>query len=486
MKKIIVLLCFLLASPLFFCCAPDADTIGFWTFDQIDMGAAIDQNAGFLDSSANNLTGILGLPFSTPGSIPGPSGLATDFALSLDGEAGLIVDDSDAELLNILEPPITIEAWLRSDTVQEGHVGIVSYGVPGGRDGAGGWKLGLVDGNLIFTTFGVVDVASSVAFPFDGAWHHVATVYSDAAGQVLFYVDGEELEAIDENRPMRDPSSKELSIGLQYTSISRFLGDIDRVRISNAALHNDELDTDAAAIKPVGDGTLAFYDFDEENAPFNSQGAEPTRTAVSLETWVENHIPRTNINLPTIDEYSPSGETGDMSLLFDMDLNQRAFVSDPDGILDFSDGDWTVEAWVSTDLPVDEREVILFYGYSGHGYSVSINSDGTLQVTTLGIADMPSTDAIVPYSMEWTHVAVSHIAGESINYFINGELIESRDYTNDVIPAEGGTLYIGAEPNGGLPYYGSIDRIRISDAALSAEELNSSAGTVDISSWSLY
>ncbi len=486
MKKIIVLLSFLLLIPLFYCSTSNAKTIGFWTFDNIDMGAGIDQNAGFQDASASNLTGILGLPFSTPGFAQGPSGAAIDFALSLDGEAGLIVDDSDAELLNILEPPITIEAWLRSDASQAGHIGIVSYGVPGGRDGAGGWKLGLVDGNLIFTTFGVVDVVSSVAFPFDGAWHHVATVYSDAAGQVLFYVDGEEMQAIDENRPMRDPSSKEMNIGLQYTSIGRFVGDIDRVRISNAALQNDELDTDTAAIKPLGAGTLAFYDFDEINAPFNSQGAEPTRTAVSLETWVENHIPRVNVNLPTIEEYSPSGDAGDMSLLFEMDMNQRAFVSDPDGILDFSDGDWTLEAWVSTDLPVDEREVILYYGYSGHGYSLSVNVDGTLQITTLGIADMPSTNAIVPYSLEWTHVAVSHIAGESINYFINGELIESRDYTSGTIPAEGGTLYIGAEPDGGLPYYGSIDRIRISDAALSADELDSIAGTVDISSWSLY
>ena len=44
--------------------------------------------------------------------------MADDLALSLDGGAGLIVDDSDVELLNILEPPMTLEAWCRADEAQ--------------------------------------------------------------------------------------------------------------------------------------------------------------------------------------------------------------------------------------------------------------------------------------------------------------------------------------------------------------------------------
>lgn len=486
MKKSVVLPAVLSIVSLFCCGVSVADTVGFWTFDRIDIGTALTQNVGFQDSSASGLTGILGLPFSTPGSVPGPSGASTDLALSLDGESALIVDDSDAELLNILVPPITVEAWLRADASQAGHIGIVSYGVPGGREGRGGWKLGLSDGNLLFTTFGVVDVNSTVAFPFDGAWHHVAAVYSDLDQMVFFYVDGVEMKAIAENRAMLDPSSKLMNIGAQYGTIGRFLGDIDRVRISNAALLPDQLDSIAAAIKPVGENTVALYDFDEGNAPYGSQGAEPVRTAVSLETWIQTNVPRTNANLPTVAEDNPTGSAGDRSLSFVLDMNQRAFVPDPSGILDFSDGGWTLEAWVSTDLPVEEREVIFYYGYPGHGYSLSINSDGRLQVTTLGIADMASTNAIVPYTFEWTHVAVTHVAGESINYYINGELIESRNYTQNTIPAGGGTLYIGAERDGGLPFYGMVDRVRISNTALSAEDLDSSPMTVNIPEWSLY
>ena len=98
------------------------------------------------------------------------------------------------------------------------------------------------------------------------------------------------------------------------------------------------------------------------------------------------------MNLPTVEENSPSGEAGDMSLLFDLDAGSRAFVMDPDGLLDFSDGSWTLEAWVSTELMSLERMVLFYYGRPGEGYSLSINEDGTLQVTTLGIATcLPQT-----------------------------------------------------------------------------------------------
>ena len=83
-------------------------------------------------------------------------------------------------------------------------------------------------------------------------------------------------------------------------------------------------------------------------------------------------------------------------------------------------------------------------------------------------------------------MAVSHVAGESINFFINGELVETQEYTRLTNPANGGVLYIGAEYNGGLPFFGNIDRIRISNSALAAEDLDSNAIVVDISMWPLY
>ena len=117
------------------------------------------------------------------------------------------------------------------------------------------------------------------------------------------------------------------------------------------------------------------------------------------------------------------------------------------------------------------------YGYPGHGYSLSLNyaAGNKLQVTTLGIADMPSDTAVVEPDL-WQHVAVVHKKSVSITYFVNGKEIDSRPYTNGIISVDTRKfLYIGAEWDGNLAFTGTIDRVRISNAALTANQLDSDA-----------
>lgn len=478
---------FVSALLMLFAIGLHADTVGFWTFDDIDYGNTSPQDAGFSDLSGSGLRGVIGWPFSLPEIVPGVSGDGADSAVSFDGRSGLYIDDSAAESLN-LQPPFTLEAWVRSDVEQTGNFGIVTYGIPGGRTGGGGWKLGLNGGNIRFTLYAVVDLDSAAAFPFDGEWHHIAASYDGEI--VLYFVDGVEMDAVAENRAVADPGAKDAGIGLEFNAISRFTGDIDRVRVSNVFLEADGLDSDPANIKPVDANTVAFYSFDEGALPFTSEGsASPALSAIASQEWaLMGNVPRNNVGLPAREELSPAGDSiGDLSLLFDLDADTSAYVADPNGVLDFGpEDDWTIEAWVSTDLFYEEREVVFYYGRPGFGYSLSINPDGLLQVTTLGIADLSSSGAIVPNDYSWTHVAVAHKAGESMSYFINGELIETNEYTGGTNATGGGFLYIGSEWNGGLPYIGNVDRIRISNAALSADELDSVAGTVDVSEWYLY
>ena len=470
------------------CIMAGADTLGFWTFDNINYGNTAGQGAGIPDSSNSKLTGVLGTPFSLVDKAPGVTGKATDFDIKLDGKGGLYVDDSAAKLFDF-QPPFTIETWVRSSVRQTGDCGIVTYGIPGGRTGGGGWKLGLNAGNLRFTLFAVVDLDSSVALPFDGKWHHVAIAYSDQ-GSVSYYLDGVEAEVKAETRKVLSPGAKELNIGLQFNGISRFQGEIDRVRVSNTFLAATDLDSDPANIKAVGDNTLAFFDFDEGKTPYAGKG-KGTYSAISMQDWALNgNIPRNNMGLPTVQKDTPSGITGDSSLLFSatQDPEPQAYVVDTKGILDFGTGDWTVEAWVNTDLAfpdTNKRGIIFYYGLPGKGYSFSINTDGRLEVTTLGIADIPSSKAIVPAG-GWAHVAIAHVQGKSMDYFINGKLMDTVNYTNKVNTTGGGTLYIGSEWNGALRFSGSIDRIRISNSALTANDLDSKATTVGVYEWSLY
>jgi len=344
----------------------------------------------------------------------------------------------------------------------------------------------LLDGNLLFTLFAVVDVGTSVPFPFDGAWHHVAAVYSADDGGVYFYLDGAEMEFVAETRSMISPGANELDIGAQYTAIGRFNGDMDRVRISNAALKPAELDKDVKNVKPVVASTVAYFSFDEGALPYMSAGVEPKSTAVSLSTWVVTHAPAESTGAPTIAADSPSGAAGDTSLQFSG--TQIAVVLDPKGLLNFSSGDWTLEAWVKVDPnATGDRMIIYYYGNPGHGYSLSINlaSNAALQVTTLGIADLPSASAFVEFDV-WTHVAVVHQAGISITFYLNGKAFDTRAYTQKTIAAQTMNLYIGGEWNGALPFYGMIDRIRISNAALTPAQMDTNLTPTNVSLWDLY
>src|SRR6185369_1015256 len=237
-----------------------ADVAGFFKFDNFPG-----DNANFTDDAGKGLRGLLGFPFSAPLSVPGPSGQAGDLAVSFDGKGALAVDDSTAHILNILTPPLTLECWVRStNSSQIGvHLGLISYGIPGGPPETGivrgGYKLGINPlGNILFTLFAVVDVQSDVPFPFDGAWHHVAAAYSLADGVVRFYLDGAEVASVPETGNIKPPGTSHLDIGAQFTGLGRFDGDIDRVRISKAALTPDQLDSVAGTVKPVGNNTAVF------------------------------------------------------------------------------------------------------------------------------------------------------------------------------------------------------------------------------------
>lgn len=465
-----------------------ADVVGYFKFDTFP-----NDSVNFTDDANKGLSGSLGFPFSAPRSVPGPSGLAGDRAVSLDGNSGLAADDSAASLLNILTPPLTMECWVRStNDAQIGrHRAFISYGIPGGPARPnlvrGGYNLGLApSGEIRFTMFAVVDVFSGVPFPFDGQWHHVAATYSIPDGGVHFYLDGAEVAFKEETRNLTAPGSRHLDIGAFFTGLGRFHGDIDRVRISKAALTPAQLDSVAATVKPVQSNTAVFYNFDEASPPYKGQGLAPAGVAVSTAEWIINHPPRIGASAggpkasaagPGVVNDTPSGAANDFSVRYgSTDLSvDVATVQDPNGVLNL-DGDWTLEAWVKFAAVNDgDRDVIFYYGHAGRGYSLSVNyaAGNKLQVTTLGIEDMPSDTAVVEPDV-WQHLAVAHKKGQSITYFVNGKEAGTRAYTQGTrLATTNKVLYVGAEWDGGLAFTGWIDRVRISNTALTVNELDS-------------
>lgn len=96
------------------------------------------------------------------------------------------------------------------------------------------------------TVYGVTDFIGTAALvPNDGQWHHVAAVMVNYA-QVRFYIDGvfkQSLNRTSANAPTGTGSSPthNLLMGLESDALY-FKGFLDRVRISNQALTNGELD----------------------------------------------------------------------------------------------------------------------------------------------------------------------------------------------------------------------------------------------------
>ena len=124
----------------------------------------------------------------------GVTGGANDRAVSFTGKGALVADDSNAFAFDIL-PPFTIEVWARTSKAGQSNTAWVSYGFPDNQNQtSGGYRLGLVDGNLVFSLYGVVDINSEVEFPADGQWPAAAAYDYD---QVRFFLDGGEKQAVD-------------------------------------------------------------------------------------------------------------------------------------------------------------------------------------------------------------------------------------------------------------------------------------------------
>src|SRR5207247_11283298 len=107
--------------------------------------------------------------------------------------------------------------------------------------------------------------------------------------------------------------------------------------------------------------------------------------------------------------------------------------------------------------------------------SFSLNTDRTVFVTTLGIADVPS-QAAIPDDDAWHHIAVVHENGKEIRFYVDGVLGDTVPYTSGVNFTRTQTLFsLGAEWNGALQYIGSVDRLKVTTGMLAPAQLDSQA-----------
>jgi hypothetical protein len=409
-------------------------------------------------SAVNGLVGTLGLD-QVPDNVPviiddSPSGQANDRAVQLMGTGFLVVDDRDNPILAVADEPLTLEAWVRWDgSDPDRYNGIMGYGFS--------YKLGLDNGQIIWTLFGIVDVNSGHFLPADGAWHHVAAAYEPGVG-VTVYLDGVGIFTA-ETRSMRAFGHNYFSIGAENLG-TQLMCSLDRVRVHKALLTDTELDSVAASPKAPLASTLVAYSFNETAMPFQSAVAPARPTMTSEEYNAANSGPVWSTD-------SPSGRADDFSLEYAGGA-RRVIVPDPNTAIRLDNGDFTIQAWAKPG-PQTARMVMFFNNAPGGAVSFSVNVDRTVHVTTLGILDRTSS-APIPDDGGWHHLAVVHQNGVEFRFYVDGILRDTIAYTGGVlIDVRTDTqFYIGSEPTGGLPYNGKLDRLIVSKGIVAAEDLD--------------
>ncbi|MBN2325761.1 MAG: LamG domain-containing protein [Candidatus Omnitrophica bacterium] len=449
----------------------NGEVVAYFKFDNI-------KGSLFTDDTGKGLVGTLGLPtnIGEPEIITGPSGADTDKAILMSGDGGMAVDDTALFALEIYYS-LTLEGWFKApEYTVNFDTPFINY--------VDSYQLGIAtDGTLYYNLPGIENINSGVLFPFDDEWHHIAIVDDVDANTLTLYIDGDVAFTRD-GSPGLNFGTNLLLIGRNdlTPNAATFQGAMDRLRISAVALSPDELDSDPAAVKEPTDDTLALFTFDEDSLPYPNHGMEPSLSMVTARGYASG-----NTGAPEVSPDSPSGAEGDFSL-YTAD-GSHALVLDPEGVLDVGGpgNNYTLEAWVKYETGnFTDRMVIFYHGPGAYSFSLGGGDPRVVFITTLRIADFSSTSAFVTPD-EWHHVAVVHKDGESLSFFVDGELIEEDTYTGGTRLAEVHQMTIGSEPNGVLPFTGWIDRIRISNEALTADQMDSNAmAPVSVADWSIY
>ncbi|HEY0479428.1 MAG TPA: LamG-like jellyroll fold domain-containing protein, partial [Kofleriaceae bacterium] len=190
-----------------------------------DLVASYSFESNASDGSGNGFHGTL---VNSPTFVAGHSGLA----VNLNGT------NQSVQIPRSIQDSFTIAFWVRTTT-------------PGGA-GTQWWQgNGLVDGEVanVVNDFGVSLLGSRVAFGVgnpdttiqstsnitDGAWHHVAVTRNAATGAMVLYVDGTQQATATGPTGTRNAPAN-LRVGSLQTNLNFFAGQIDEVRLFNAAL----------------------------------------------------------------------------------------------------------------------------------------------------------------------------------------------------------------------------------------------------------
>jgi hypothetical protein len=344
--------------------------------------------------------------------------------------------------------PRTLMAWINPASLPDPtYNGVVAYGQMAPSQGS---LLSVRGDGRLSMAFWWNDAWQTVgpAIPLN-AWSHVAMTYDGGTG-VKFFINGQLAQAtsVSAGTPA-DTRPGPVRIGSTDDPGRTFDGMIDDVRIYDTALASAE-------IEAIARDLVACWDMDPGGA----------------DTLLDRSVNGNQAKLQHGAILGP-GRGGRAALAL-AGGRQYARVANPVG-LPMGNCPRTMMAWVNpSSLPDPYYNGILTYGgyCTGMGSTLSLRNNGQISVAFWCNDAWQTVGPAVPLNT-WTHVAMTYDGRTGVNYFINGQLVQTDALSSGVPPnTQPGPVRIGATDDPGRTFQGSIQDVRIYATALSAAQIS--------------
>ena len=419
--------------------------VGYWSFD----GQYTTSTDGTRDVSNNGNWGAFN------GGVKPVAGVSGQ-ALSFDGVDDYVNAGSDASLNFLNKSAITVEAWVKNNTLAGGSDTIVSQM---NTSGLGGFWLGTgwltVNKAYFAVDIGGVPYSATSAVLSTGTYYHLVGIYDGS--NVRIYVNGVEGTPSPVVGVLTAPNHSTL-IGAWMTNGYYWDGIIDEVRIYNRALSADEVKqhydqtkrnfvTNTSNPNTWTNGLVGYWNFDGQNTT-STNGTRDTSGNNNWGTFSGGVKPVAGISgqalsFDGVDDYVNMSQSANLSGGGSVEawINPKTLSS-----VVIWDDSWApdnlVGLWIASNK-------VNFYYYTGS--YLNIRNSLTLSTNT------------------WYHVVATWDSGAATRkIYVNGEL-NTQEAGSQWYVSSG--MRIGTRSGADGFFNGLIDEVRIYNRALSADEV---------------
>lgn len=498
----------------------DGKMIGYWTFEEGEGQWAY--SAPLVAKPLALRLGTSDTTWQDPEwSTEGYKGRCLHFASfdgNPDGNLDLLRPQSNADVNDFNTESFTIEAWIKLDAIPENTFDfynpytIFSFG---GKDAQGANKDAYflritrnTDGTGILNGYyyaaddtGKSTLHSASLVP--GQWYHVA--YAHENGQISIWVNGVEESFTSVSVPRTDlaVNGDSLVVGAMWSNRNRgFNGSIDELRVSNTKLATSELLINTETEKK----TLAWWRFEEQVGQLAR--SEPGTSGLNL------RLGTSDSNWQDCDWIAEGISGGGIMAYSDVDTATIGYLT-TDAICEslvpqVMTDSFTIEAWINPEyIPlvdgfgnpvfgsydpfsiVDIKEGLTTApdGYRGDPSLFCLlrfmpNETGLAGRLEAAWYDVNTERTILHNTtdippQQWTHVAFAFDGTTAVNnatLFVNGVpttwSIPRAPRRDQVLPkVTVGAMYSGTGTTYRRGFWGKIDEVRITNRALTADEL---------------